>query len=99
MKKYKKIAGMKFYSFEDLLAEFSRSKKFVEGYEKELTRIRLAAQIRDIRTVQRLTQKEIAQKAKMPQSVVSRIESGEHSISLETLDRIAKALKKQIVLI
>ncbi len=88
-----------FVSFEEGLAKDLRSKSFREGYYKEIARLRLAQQIYDIRTAKKLTQKAVAAKADMPQSVIARAESGTHSISVDTLSRIAQALGKKIQLV
>ncbi|OGG50260.1 hypothetical protein A2763_04715 [Candidatus Kaiserbacteria bacterium RIFCSPHIGHO2_01_FULL_54_36] len=63
-----------------------------------MARRHLAKQIRELRIAQRLTQKMIAKRADMPQSVMARIEGGEHSISVDTLNRVAHALGKKVTI-
>lgn len=94
----KKSIKIQTHSFSEVFGKSFTSKGFKEAYLQELARLRLARQIRDIRMTKQLTQEEVAKKAHMPQSVVARIESGKHSMSLETLDRIAHALNKKVVL-
>jgi len=89
---------IKTHSFNEVFGKDLKSREFKNVYSQEIFRLRLARQIREIRTEKNLTQKDVAQKAKMTQSVVARIESGKHSISLETLDRIAQVLNKKIQL-
>jgi transcriptional regulator with XRE-family HTH domain len=49
--------------------------------------------IRDLRTEQGLTQVQLAERCGMPQSTISRIESGTTSgVDFNTLDRVAEAL-------
>lgn len=86
-------------SFEDLLKKFSRNKKFKKSYDEEMLRFKLARQVRQLRDTKHFTQKMLAQKAGMPQSVIARIESGKRSISLDTLGHIAYAFGKQIELV
>ncbi|HEY4510844.1 MAG TPA: helix-turn-helix transcriptional regulator [Candidatus Paceibacterota bacterium] len=58
------------------------------------------SQIRKLHTAKKLTQKAVAKRAnKMPQSVVARLESGEHSFSLDTLQRLALVFGKEVRLV
>lgn len=98
MKKIKKtkLPGR---SFEEVLKNLLRDSAFRKAYQEELMRRQLAKQIRGLRTRRRLTQKMVAQKAGMPQSVIARIESGESGISVDTLGRVAHAFGKEIQLV
>jgi len=66
---------------------------------EQMARWKLAQQIKKLRQAKKLTQKALAEKAQMPQSVIARIESGEHSLSLHTLQRVASAFDKEIQLV
>lgn len=99
IKKTINIKGLKFYSFEEVLRRASKSKIFQKAYDEELARLKLAHQIRAMRRYRKLTQKETAKKARMPQSVIARIESGTHGYSLGTLSRIAHVFNKEIQLV
>jgi DNA-binding XRE family transcriptional regulator len=88
-----------FYSFDDMLKRQLRSKKFRQGYYNELTRLELIRQIRELRRSKRLTQRVFADKVRMPQSVIARLETGRHNISLTTLIGIASAFGKQVKLV
>jgi len=90
---------IKTYSFNEVFKKNLGSKKFQESYNEESVRLSIANQIREMRHKQKLTQKAVAEKANMPQSVIARIESGTHSYSLGTLQRIAYAFKKEIRLV
>ena len=85
-------------SFEEVLAGLSKHAAFRKGYAEEIARRHLAKQIRELRIAQRLAQKMIAKRAEMPQSVMARIEGGEHSISVDTLNRVAHALGKKVTI-
>jgi len=88
--------GLGVRTFNEVFAKSFKSPSFQKEYNEELVRLRLAYQIKQIRLANKLTQKEVAGKAKMPQSVIARIESGTHSFSLGTLGRIAKVFNKEV---
>ena len=87
---------LKIYSFRDVFGKKFESEKFEDAYFQEITRLRLARRMREMRIAKKLTQEEVAEKASMPQSVVARIESGKHSPSLYTLERIANVFGKEV---
>src|ERR1035437_1013773 len=97
VKPFKKIGDIELYSFDDMLKERLKSPKFRKAYDEECARLTLVRQIRETRKAKHLTQKEVAERADMPQSVIARIESGKHSFSFGTLHRIAKVFKKRLV--
>lgn len=86
-------------TLEQVLKKQFKSPKFKEAYNEELFRLKIASEIKSLRLQKKLTQENFAKKAQMPQSVVARIESGKHSISLGTLNRVAQALGKKVQLI
>ena len=94
----KKQKELKFHSFKQVFKKSSNSKIFQKTYNEELVRLRLARQIKELRLKGSLTQGAVAKKAHMPQSVVARIESGNHSFSLGTLNRIAEVFDKEVQL-
>lgn len=46
-----------------------------------------------------MTQAAVARKVDMPQSVIARLESGTHSVSVDTLSKVALALGKKVELV
>lgn len=90
---------LKFYTLEETFKKDMKSKAFREAYNEELVRLNLVGEIKKLRLGKKLTQKNLAKKAQMPQSVIARIESGEHSFSLGTLNRIAKVFNKEVQLV
>ncbi|MDO8552370.1 MAG: helix-turn-helix transcriptional regulator [bacterium] len=86
-------------TFEEMFTKLSRNKGFLKAYVEERARRRLAKQIRELRIAQHLTQKTVAKRADMPQSVIARIESGDRAISVETLGRIAHTFGKEVQLV
>ncbi len=91
--------GLVFYDADDVLKKHMKSKEFRKAYKEEITRFNLVRQIREIRLAKKLTQKAVAKRANMSQSVVARLESGEHSFSLDTLQRIAYVFDKEVQLV
>lgn len=94
-----KKEDMKWYTEEEVFGEVSKTEEFKRGYAEEGVRLALAKEIREVRRAKRMTQKNVADKAAMPQSVIARLESGEHSASITTLGKVASALGKQIALV
>ena len=90
---------LKWRSFEDVFKGLSKSKAFKEAYAEEITRRRLAKQICDLRISRQMTQRVVAQRSGMPQSVIARIESGDRGISVDTLGRVAHTLGKEVQLV
>jgi len=90
---------LKWYTLDQVFKKASKTKAFQEGRSAELTRIRIAQKVRETRLAKRLTQGDVAKRASMPQSVIARLESGEHGVSVETLSRIASVLGKELQLV
>lgn len=88
--KRKKIT---YISFDKYLKEQLKDRKFREAYEKEGRRLEVAYQINRLRKKQRLSQKALAKKLDTTQSVIARIETGQQNFTVDTLQRIASALK------
>jgi len=86
-------------TFDEVFRKVSKSEVFKQAYNEEITRLRLAREVRSLRTKKHLTQEGVAEKAGMPQSVIARIESGERSVSVDTLGRVAYALGKEVRLV
>lgn len=97
--KIKNNTTLKLKTFDQVFKKSFQTKEFQHAYNEEMARFELANQIREIRMKQQLTQKTLAEKAKMPQSVIARIESGKNGISLDTLNRIASVFGKRVELV
>jgi predicted transcriptional regulator len=68
------------------------------GYEKAGRAIRLAFEIRALREKKGLSQRELAGRVGTTQSAIARLEAGNVSPSLPTLDKIAAALGAEVSL-
>lgn len=79
-------------SWGEIKAEQADSPRRRHSYEKAGRAIRLAFEIRGLREARGLSQRELAEKVGTTQSAIARLEAGNISPSLPTLDRIAEAL-------
>jgi transcriptional regulator with XRE-family HTH domain len=79
--------------------ELLKDKRVRDEYEKLLPEYELAKSIIEQRLKKKMTQEEVAKKAGMPQSTISRIEGLTHGLpKLSTLKKIANALDAKIVI-
>ena len=90
---------LKWFTFEQTFRGVLKNKTSRKAYEEGLARRRLAQSIKDTREARKLTQAAVAEKINMPQSVIARLESGTHSVSVDTLSKVAHALGKRIELV
>ena len=90
------IGGQEFISFDEFLKKKMRNKKFRSGFAEETARLKLAYEMKLLRRKKRMTQKQVAAKVAMPQSVIARIESGGHSVSIDTLQKIANVFNRRV---
>ena len=67
------------------------------GYERAGRTIRLAMEIHELREKRGLSQRELAERLGTTQSAVARLEAGNVSPSLPTLDKVAEALEVELV--
>lgn len=95
----KTVAKLNFTPLDETIARKQRSVRFRKAYSEEMSQLRLAHEIKTLRQKMKMTQIQVAAKAKMPQSVIARIESGTHSFSIATLHKIAQVFGKQVSLV
>jgi ribosome-binding protein aMBF1 (putative translation factor) len=82
-------------SFKELIKDRKDLKDTVEGFDPVYE---LRKKILLLRLDEGLSQEELADKAGMKQSVISRIENGESEPRIETVNRIAKALDRKVII-
>jgi ribosome-binding protein aMBF1 (putative translation factor) len=70
--------------------------EFRRLYEKADIALRVALEITKARAAKPMTQDELAEAITTKQQTVSRIERGAQNVTIETLDRIAKALGRNL---
>src|SRR5271155_5543314 len=91
-----KTEKLKFISFEKALQKRLKNSTFKKAFDREIGRLQLAHDIKVLREKKGMTQKQVAIKADMPQSVIARIESGKHNVSAITLHKLADVFHKRI---
>ncbi len=92
----KKKEKQKFYNAEELHLEWMKNPKYRREYEKLEPEFQIARAIIDARINKKLTQKEIAKRAKTGQAVISRLENMTAKPSLSLLQRVAEALNARL---
>ncbi len=83
-------------SWDEVKAARADSADRRRGYEKAGRAIRLAMEIRALREARGLSQRELAERVGTTQSAIARLEGGNISPSLPTLDKIAEALEAEL---
>lgn len=90
---------MKKITYEEHIKELLKKKAVRKEYEKLLPEYELARSIIEQRIRKKMTQEEMAKKAGIPQSTVSRIERLTHGLpKLATLKKVAEALDAKLVI-
>ena len=90
---------MKKNTHEEHVEELLKDKNVRKEYEKLLPEFELAKSIIEQRQRKKMTQEQVAKKAGMPQSTISRIEGLTHGLpKLSTLKKIADALDAKVVI-
>lgn len=84
------------YSLEDHLKESLKDPEFPRVWEASEVEYQLSRQIIAQRLHRKMTQKELAQKAKTTQAVISRVERMAENVSLPLLKRIAEAFGSRL---
>lgn len=64
--------------------------------EEEYFRLKLACELMELRKKEGVTQKELAEKIGTTQSVIARIEAGRQNLTVDYVERIANALKREV---
>lgn len=84
--------------FEDLKAELMKNPEFVREYEKLEPQFQIVRQILDAKIKQKLSTKDIAKKAGVSATTVSRLEGMNANPSIALLQKIAQALNTKITI-
>ena len=70
--------------------------EFRRLYEKADIELRVALEITKAREAKKMSQRELAEALKTKQQTVSRIERGAQNVTIETLDKIARVLGRDL---
>jgi ribosome-binding protein aMBF1 (putative translation factor) len=79
-------------------ARAAKSPRFHAMVEKELAELRVGLIIKELRQKSGMTQEELARRLKTTKSAVSRLENRSGGARLETLEKIAQAFGKELVI-
>jgi len=74
----------------------NKDKKFSVGFDEGYEQFKIGAVLRQARESAGLTQNELAIRLKTKKTAISRIENHAEDIKLSTLERVARALGKQL---
>jgi len=75
-----------------------RDSEFAESYESGYKEFKIGVLLREAREKSGLTQEELARRVKTTKSAISRIENHAKDIKLSTIEKVAKALRKKIII-
>ena len=93
----KKIGKVKLIDFGKILKEELKDPEFKKGFEMEKRKLEMSLAIINLRKKKKISQAKLAEKIGMKQSAVGRIEAGKQNLTIETLQKIAFALNKKLV--
>ena len=79
--------------YTDLFASYSKKRQ--QEILKRARYLKAAMELKKLRKQLRISQNELARKMKVKREYITRIESGEQNITIETLNRIAEATGKE----
>jgi len=85
-------------SHEDVLEEHLRDPGFREEWEKTALARWLAVEVAHYRANHDLSQRQLAERLEVHQSDVARMETGEHTPTLERLIRVARGLDIELMI-
>ena len=85
-----KLSEMK--TAEEVLAEDLKDPEFRREWERTATARAVAAQLVAYRAEHGLSQRELARRLGMKQPAIARLEAGEHTPTLPTLERLSRGL-------
>ena len=83
-------------TFREHLKDQLKDPAFRQSWKESELNYQVARALIKLRLDLNLTQQELARKAGVPQSVIARLESGNHLPSLRSLEKIAKRLGLQV---
>lgn len=86
------MSERQFDTFDDFIREFDKSAERRKKYREQRPYYDLIRELVELRNSLGITQDELAKRAGVSQSRISRIEAGEHDIQLSTLIKLAGAL-------
>lgn len=81
---------------DSFLYRFQKSKSYQKILAQEREILDIALDVAEARRKKRMTQAQLAKKTGMLQSQIARIESGNHNVTLGTLNKVTSALNLRV---
>ncbi len=91
-----KVVGARGTTLKQFLNSEMKDAEFRRHYEEADIELRVALEIAKARESKKMSQSDLANALKTKQQTVSRIECGAQNVTIETLDRIARALGRDL---
>lgn len=82
----------KFYTHEEMHKDWMKDPRYREAYDDLEAEFQIARQMIDARLKRKMSQEELARRAKTGQAVISRLEGMNARPSISLLQRVARAL-------
>ena len=89
---------MRNYTLEELKKELFKNEKVKKDYSRELTKIRIAQQIYELRKQNHISQQELAKRLHTSQQAVARLEKDDYRPTTKTLERLAEIFHKDLLI-
>jgi len=83
-------------AYDDLFANYSKKRQ--QEILKRARYLKAAMELKKLRKELKISQEELARKMKVKREFITRVESGEQNITIETLNRVAEATGKEFEL-
>lgn len=80
----------------NFFSRLQKNREYKKLLKEERELLDIALQITATRKKKNITQVQLAKKVGMPQSQIARIESGNHNITIGTLNKVATALNLRV---
>ena len=80
-------------AYDDLFARYTQKRQ--QEILKRARYLKAAMELKKLRKQLKISQQELARKMKVKREFITRIESGEQNMTIETLNRIAEATGKE----
>lgn len=91
-----KVGGVRGTTLRQFLHGEMEDAEFRRFYEEADIELKVALEVSRARTAKKMSQQDLAHALKTKQQTVSRIERGAQNVTIETLDRIARALGRDL---
>lgn len=90
------VNGRRLINFSKIIEEEMKDPEFRKMVEIETKKLEIAMAVNELRRKKKISQARLASKIGMKQSAIGRIEIGEQNLTIETLQKIASALGKEL---